>query len=84
MDGQRGMVRLVESARRLAERFHIFRVIMSYLRKQIDDFGVEMMGNAMQWVSGLALTLLTLWIMIQGYRIVTGQSRESMMALVTN
>jgi type IV secretion system protein VirB6 len=64
--------------------FIFFRTIMSYLRKQIDDFGVEMMGNAMQWVSGIALTLLTLWIMIQGYRIVTGQSRESMMALVTN
>lgn len=64
--------------------FIFFRTIMSYLRNQIDAFGVEMMGNAMQWVSGIALTLLTLWIMIQGYRIVTGQSRESMMALVTN
>ena len=27
---------------------------------------------------------MTLWIMIQGYRIATGQSRDSMMALVTN
>ena len=26
----------------------------------------------------------TLWIMIQGYRMITGQSRESMMSLVTN
>jgi len=64
--------------------FVFFRTIMSFLRKQIDAFGVELLGNSMQWVSGIALTLLTLWIMIQGYRIVTGQSRESMMALVTN
>jgi type IV secretion system protein VirB6 len=36
------------------------------------------MRNAMTWAGGIALTLLTL-IMIQGYRIVTGQSRDSMM-----
>ncbi|MFC4765255.1 type IV secretion system protein [Dyella koreensis] len=30
-----------------------------------------------------ALSLVTLWIMIQGYRMVTSQSRESMMHLVT-
>lgn len=30
----------------------------------------------------MALTALTLWILIQGYRIVTGQSREAAMGLV--
>lgn len=64
--------------------FIFFRQIMAYLQNEINDFGIDLMGRAMQWVSGIALTLLTLWIMIQGYRIVTGQSRESMMALVTN
>lgn len=64
--------------------FIFFRLILTYLREQIRDFGIELMGNAMQWVGGIALTLLTLWILIQGYRIVIGQSRESMMALVTN
>lgn len=64
--------------------FIFFRQIMAYLQNEINEFGIELMGRAMQWVSGIALTLLTLWIMIQGYRIVTGQSRESMMALVTN
>lgn len=57
---------------------------MAYLQNEIHEFGIDLMGRAMQWVSGISLTLLTLWIMIQGYRIVTGQSRESMMALVTN
>jgi type IV secretion system protein VirB6 len=35
-------------------------------------------------LGGAALSLLTLWIMIQGYRIAIGQSRESLMGLVTN
>lgn len=64
--------------------FVFFRLILTYLREEIRDFGISLMGNAMQWVGGIALTLLTLWIMIQGYRIVTGQSRDSMMALVTS
>lgn len=64
--------------------FVFFRLIMSYLRKEIQGFGLGIMHNAMTWAGGIALTLLTLWIMIQGYRIVTGQSRDSMMLLVTN
>ena len=64
--------------------FVFFRLILDYLRKEIRDFGIDLMGNAMQWVGGIALTLLTLWIFIQGWRIATGQSRDSMMALVTN
>ena len=27
---------------------------------------------------------MTLWVLIQGFRIVTGRSRDSMMVLVTN
>ncbi|MEF9421480.1 type IV secretion system protein, partial [Xanthomonas citri pv. viticola] len=34
------------------------------------------------WVGMVSLTVLTLWIFIQGYRIVTGQSREAAMGLV--
>jgi type IV secretion system protein VirB6 len=64
--------------------FVFFRLILTYLREEIRKFGIELMGNAIQWVGGIALTLLTLWILIQGYRIVTGQLRESMMALVTS
>ena len=64
--------------------FIFFRLILTYLRKEIQEFGVNLMGNAMQWVGGIALTLMTLWILIQGYRIATGLSREPMMALVTN
>ena len=55
--------------------------------KRLDDrgvFGLELLNNMMTWVGGIALVLMTLWVLIQGYRIVTGQSRDSMMALVTN
>ncbi|WP_084738777.1 MULTISPECIES: type IV secretion system protein [Stenotrophomonas] len=64
--------------------FVFFKLILDYLRERINDFGIEMMGRMMAWVGGIALVLMTLWVLIQGYRIVTGQSRDSMMALVTN
>ncbi|CAD1795043.1 type IV secretion system protein [Xanthomonas sp. CPBF 426] len=43
---------------------------------------LELMGRAMKWVSTIALTVTTLWILILGYRIATGQSRESAMAIM--
>ena len=64
--------------------FVFFKLILDYLRDRINDFGIEMMGRMMAWVGGIALILMTLWVLIQGYRIVTGQSRDSMMVLVTN
>lgn len=64
--------------------FVFFKLILDYLRDRIGKFGIELMGNMMAWVGGIALILMTLWVLIQGYRIVTGQSRDSMMVLVTN
>ncbi len=61
-----------------------FQEINSFLRDEIDEFGVNLLGRSMAWVGSIVLTLLTLWILIQGYRIVTGQSRDSMAALLTN
>lgn len=64
--------------------FVFFRLILDYLSKRINEFGVELVNNMMAWVGGIALVLMTLWVLIQGYRIISGQSRDSMMALVTN
>lgn len=61
-----------------------FQEINSFLREEIDEFGINLLGRTMAWVGSIVLMLLTLWIMIQGYRIVTGQSREPMIGLVTN
>lgn len=64
--------------------FIFFRSILSYLRHEIQEFGIELLGRVMSWVGMAAVTVLTLWILIQGFRIATGQSRDSLMALVMN
>lgn len=61
-----------------------FVLIYNYLQHEIDKFQSNTMASMSIWMSGLALTLVTLWIMIQGYRMVTGQSQRSMMAVVTD
>lgn len=63
---------------------YFFQEINSFLQDEIDEFGINLLGRVMAWVGGVALTLMTLWIMLQGFRIVTGRSRDSMMALVTD
>ncbi|UAU33221.1 type IV secretion system protein [Xanthomonas campestris pv. incanae] len=63
--------------------FFFFQAIIEYLRIEIYNFGLETMRRLMVWVGGIALTLMTLWILFQGYLIITGRSRDSMMALVT-
>jgi type IV secretion system protein VirB6 len=61
-----------------------FVLIYNYLQQQINTFQTNVVLNMMTLVSGTALTLVTLWIIIHGYRIATGQSREPMMAFVVN
>lgn len=60
--------------------FVFFRLVYDYLNKKIETFGLELMGNMMAWASGIALVLVTLWVLVTGYRMLTGQLRESMMA----
>jgi type IV secretion system protein VirB6 len=61
-----------------------FRLVYDYLNKQISEFGMKLMGNMMAWASAMALVLVTIWILVQGYRIMTGQSKEPLMATVLN
>lgn len=61
-----------------------YTLVYSYLQNEIENFQSKVIGNAVAFASAVALVLITLWILIQGYRIITGQSREPMMALVTN
>ena len=61
-----------------------FQEVNAFLRDEIEEFGVNLLGRTLAWVGSLVLVAMTLWIMLQGYRIVTGQSREPMMALVGN
>lgn len=50
----------------------------------INEYLPNLGQRVIQVLGGFGLFILTLWIILQGYRIVTGQSRESMMALVVN
>lgn len=61
-----------------------FVLIYAWVTKRIDDFSNDFMHSAMSAVSAVALVLFTAWIMVQGFRILTGQSREPMMGLVVN
>ncbi|MBV6809135.1 type IV secretion system protein [Xanthomonas campestris pv. pennamericanum] len=60
--------------------FVFFKLVNDYFSNEIQAFGLELMSRAMRWVSTIALTVTTLWVLILGYRIATGQSRESAMA----
>lgn len=51
--------------------------------QKIDAFGLDLMGRMMSWAAGIALVLVTLWILMVGYRVVTGTLREPLMAVVT-
>lgn len=61
-----------------------FREINGFLTDEIEVFRDNLLGRTASLLGVAVFSLLTLWIIIQGYRIVTGQSRDSMMALVTN
>ena len=65
-----------------AIQWAFFKVIFAFLDDEILAFQDNLLGGMLQWVSGVALVLLTLWIMFQGFQIVTGRSRESLMGLV--
>lgn len=59
-----------------------FSTIFELINSEVDAFQAAMLGRTMRWVSGVSLTLLTLWVLSQGFLIVTGRSRESLMGLV--
>lgn len=59
-----------------------FQEINGFLDDEIGEFAGNLLGRVVTVAGSAALTLLTLWILVQGYRIATGLSREPMMALV--
>lgn len=59
-----------------------FHEINGFLDDEIGEFAGNLLGRVVAVAGSAALTVLTLWILVQGYRIATGLSREPMMALV--
>lgn len=64
--------------------FIYYKLVYDYLTEKVRDFGLDLMHQVMLWVSAVALVLVTLWILIQGYRFITGQARESLIGMVTH
>ena len=64
--------------------FLYFSLVNTYLKSQIAHFQQDVLGRMALWAATFALVLVTLWVTIQGYRMITGQSREPMMAMVGN
>src|ERR1700735_1464105 len=63
--------------------FIFFTLIYAWVTNHINTFSQELMGRVMAWVAGLSLILVTIWILVVGYRIITGQMREPLIAVVT-
>lgn len=61
-----------------------FREINRFLTGEIQVFQSNLFERVVNVLGVAAVSLLTFWIFIQGYRIATGQSRDSMMVLVSN
>jgi type IV secretion system protein VirB6 len=59
-----------------------FDTIQDYLVHEAKYLMEEMLGNVYSLLGGILLSILTLWVLIQGYRIMSGQSRESLMSFI--
>lgn len=64
--------------------FVFFHYVLERLEHDIREFGEGVIGRVMQLVQWAALSLLTVWVFVQGYRVLTGQMREPLMQLVVN
>ena len=64
--------------------YAIFRLVNGWLTSRIDDFGLALMGRTMGFVGGVGLCFVTLWILFQGYQVLTGKLRDPLMGLVAN
>jgi type IV secretion system protein VirB6 len=63
-------------------RWAFFKLIFDFLDEEIEIFRYNLMNGFLEWATAIALVVLTLWILIQGFLVVSGRSRESMMGLV--
>ncbi|SFW62903.1 type IV secretion system protein VirB6 [Luteibacter sp. UNCMF366Tsu5.1] len=65
-----------------ATNFVFFQTINDFLRTEIDIMQWKLLSSSATIIGFVAVSVLTVWIMFQGFRIVTGQSRQPMMVLV--
>lgn len=66
-----------------ASGFVFYRELYGHLDGRLKDLGIDLFGRMLAWVIATATVLLTLWVWIEGYRIVVGRSQRSMVAFAT-
>lgn len=66
-----------------ASGYIAFRVLYEHLDGMVRQFGIDLFGRSLVWVGAAATTLLTLWFLIEGFRILIGRTQRSMAAFVT-
>lgn len=65
-----------------AAQWAFFKVIFDFIDDEIKAFQVNVLDSMLIWASGIALTLVTLWLLWQGYRVMQGQTRNAMELVV--
>lgn len=61
-----------------------FRLINTWLTSRIGEFGLGLMRRMASFISYVGIGFATLWVLFQGYRILSGQQRDYAMPLVIN
>ena len=41
-----------------------FKLVNDFLQREIDRFGIELLGRTLRWIGLVALSAMTLWIML--------------------
>lgn len=59
-------------------QYLFFKLIFDFIDEEIKTFQGNLLNSMLLWISGLALVLVTLWILWQGYRVMQGQARNAM------
>lgn len=61
-----------------------YKGIVLFLRSEITDIATTGVNNMTALVVGVALPLVVIWLLIQGYRIMTGRSQTPLLGFVIN
>ena len=59
-----------------------FYEIKEFVNYRIDRFMNGLVGRTMSLAGAVALSLMTLWVLFKGFRILSGRSHDSLMAMV--
>ncbi|TAA45698.1 type IV secretion system protein [Pseudoxanthomonas winnipegensis] len=59
-----------------------YYLVLDFIKDEIEAFQGQLLSRFAGLLGIVALSILTIWVFLQGWRVVSGRSREPMMALV--